>query len=104
MRRLSWALEERDVELVVSPGIIEVAGPRLSIRPVAGLSLLHLERPSASGGKMLLKAIFDRKDDIVAVHKEALNFKLESQKASASPIPFHPGAVKYFAEKGIKVN
>jgi len=38
------------------------------------------------------------------VHKEAANFKLESQKASASPIPFHPGALKYFAEKGIKVN
>jgi len=52
----------------------------------------------------IVKTIFDRKDDIVAVHKEALNFKLESQKASASPIPFHPGAVKYFAEKGIKVN
>ena len=60
LRRLSWALEERDVELVVSPGIIEVAGPRLSIRPVAGLSLLHLERPSGSGGKMLAKACFDR--------------------------------------------
>jgi uncharacterized protein len=52
----------------------------------------------------IVKAIFDRKDDIVAVHKEAANFKLENQKASASPIPFHPGAVKYFAEKGIKVN
>ena len=32
------------------------------------------------------------------------NFKLENQKAAASPIPFHPGALKYFAEKGIKVN
>jgi exopolysaccharide biosynthesis polyprenyl glycosylphosphotransferase len=60
LRRLSWALEERDVELIVSPGIIEVAGPRLSIRPVAGLSLLHLERPSASGGRLIGKAIFDR--------------------------------------------
>ena len=60
LRRLSWALEERDVELIVSPGIIEVAGPRLSIRPVAGLSLLHLERPSASGGRMLGKLMFDR--------------------------------------------
>jgi exopolysaccharide biosynthesis polyprenyl glycosylphosphotransferase len=60
LRRLSWALEERDVELIVSPGIIEVAGPRISIRPIAGLSLLHLERPSASGGRMLGKAVFDR--------------------------------------------
>jgi TRAP transporter TAXI family solute receptor len=52
----------------------------------------------------IVKAIFDRKDDIVAVHKEAANFKLENQKASASPIPFHPGALKYYAEKGVKVN
>jgi exopolysaccharide biosynthesis polyprenyl glycosylphosphotransferase len=59
LRRLAWALEERDVELVVSPGIVEVAGPRLSIRPVAGLSLLHLERPAISGGRRLLKNAFD---------------------------------------------
>src|SRR3954447_22023138 len=60
LRRLSWALEERGVELIVSPGIIEVAGPRLSIRPIAGLSLLHLERASASGGRLIGKAVFDR--------------------------------------------
>jgi TRAP transporter TAXI family solute receptor len=52
----------------------------------------------------IVKAAFDHKADLVAVHKEAENFKLENQKASATPIPFHPGAVKYFAEKGIKVN
>ncbi len=60
LRRLSWALEERGVELVVSPGIVEVAGPRLSIRPVAGLSLLHLERPTFRGARMLVKTVFDR--------------------------------------------
>src|SRR6266540_3812329 len=48
------------VDQFVSPGIVEVAGPRISIRPVAGLSLLHLERPSVSGGPHLLKSIFDR--------------------------------------------
>ena len=52
----------------------------------------------------IVKTIFDKRDDIVAVHKEAANFKLENQKATASPIPFHPGALKYFAEKGVKVN
>jgi exopolysaccharide biosynthesis polyprenyl glycosylphosphotransferase len=60
LRRLSWALEQRGIELIVSPGIIEVAGPRISVRPVAGLSLLHLERPSVSGGPHLMKACFDR--------------------------------------------
>ena len=52
----------------------------------------------------VVKAIFDHRDDVIAVHKEAVNFKLENQKASASPIPFHAGALKYFAEKGVKVN
>jgi len=52
----------------------------------------------------IVKAIFDHRDDVIAVHKEAVNFKLENQKASASPIPFHAGALKYFAEKGVKVN
>jgi TRAP transporter TAXI family solute receptor len=51
----------------------------------------------------IVKAVFEHKDDLVRVHKEAENFKLENQKASATPIPFHPGAMKYYAEKGIKV-
>lgn len=52
----------------------------------------------------IVKTIFDKRDDLIAVHKEAANFKLENQKAAATPIPFHPGALKYFAEKGVKVN
>jgi TRAP transporter TAXI family solute receptor len=52
----------------------------------------------------IVKAMFDHKADIVAVHKEAENFKLENQKKDATPVPWHPGAVKYFAEKGIKLN
>jgi TRAP transporter TAXI family solute receptor len=51
----------------------------------------------------IVKTTFEKKDELVAVHKEALNFKLENQKASASPIPFHPGAIRYYAEKGIKI-
>jgi len=60
LRRLAWQLDERDVDLILSPGIVEVAGPRLSIRPVAGLSLLHMERPATRGGRMLLKRMLDR--------------------------------------------
>ncbi len=52
----------------------------------------------------IVKTIFEKRDDLIAVHKEAANFKLENQKASATPVPFHPGALKYFAEKGVKVN
>lgn len=52
----------------------------------------------------IVKTIFEKKADLVAVHKEAENFKLENQKTSATPIPFHPGAAKYFTEKGVKLN
>jgi hypothetical protein len=51
----------------------------------------------------VVKAVFDHKQELINVHKEAENFKLENQKKEASPIPWHPGAVKYFAEKGIKI-
>src|SRR6266436_5871049 len=51
----------------------------------------------------IVKAVFDHKEDLVRVHKEAENFRLENQKKEASPIPWHPGAVKYFAVKGIKL-
>lgn len=59
LRRLGWALAERQVELVVAPGIVEVAGPRLSLRPAAGLSLLHVERPANDGAVLVLKRLFD---------------------------------------------
>ena len=52
----------------------------------------------------IVKTIFDKRQDLINVHKEAANFKLENQKAAASPIPFHPGAAKYFSEKGVKLN
>ena len=51
----------------------------------------------------IVKTIFEKREDLIAVHKEAENFKLELQKVSNTPIPFHPGALKYFAEKGVKV-
>ena len=51
----------------------------------------------------IVKAIFEKRDDLIAVHKEATNIRLENQKSAATPIPFHPGALKYFAEKGVKL-
>jgi TRAP transporter TAXI family solute receptor len=52
----------------------------------------------------IVKTFFDKRDELIRSHKEAENIKLENQKTEASPIPWHPGAVKYFAEKGIKIN
>ena len=52
----------------------------------------------------IAKTIFEKRDELIAVHKEAENFKLENQKTAATPVPFHPGAAKYYAEKGIKLD
>lgn len=60
LRRLGWSLEQRDVDLLIAPGIIEVAGPRLSLRPAAGLPLLHVERPVMSGARYAVKLLVDR--------------------------------------------
>jgi exopolysaccharide biosynthesis polyprenyl glycosylphosphotransferase len=59
LRRLAWSLEEREVDLVVAPGLFEVAGPRLSIRPTAGMPLLHVERPAMSGARRVCKRAVD---------------------------------------------
>jgi len=52
----------------------------------------------------IVKTIIERRDDLIAVHKEAANIKLENQRVSASPVPYHPGARKYLEEKGIKLD
>ena len=49
----------------------------------------------------IVKTLVEKKADIVAVHKEAESFSLDNQVQERSPIPFHPGALKYFKEKGI---
>jgi len=50
----------------------------------------------------ITKTIFEKKAELVAVHKEAQYLALENQLKGGSPIPFHPGAFMYFAEKGVK--
>lgn len=50
----------------------------------------------------IVKTLFEKKPELIAVHKMATNLQYETQ-ADGSPIPFHPGALKYFKEKGINI-
>nr|WP_231989745.1 sugar transferase [Mycobacterium sp. 852002-51057_SCH5723018] len=59
IRDLSWQLEKLAVDLVVSPGIVDVAGPRLTVRPVADLPLIHVDKPQYQGAKRFQKRAFD---------------------------------------------
>jgi len=48
------------------------------------------------------KTLFEKKDELVKVHKDAAFLDLANQTVNASPIPFHPGAIRYFKERGLK--
>jgi exopolysaccharide biosynthesis polyprenyl glycosylphosphotransferase len=60
LRRLGWALEGRDVDLVVVPRLTDVAGPRVLTRPVPGLALLHVKAPVFAGPQLAVKTAIDR--------------------------------------------
>jgi len=49
----------------------------------------------------IVKTIFDKQADLIAVHREAENFSLKAQNKANSTAPWHPGALKYFAERGV---
>jgi exopolysaccharide biosynthesis polyprenyl glycosylphosphotransferase len=59
IRRLIWELEPMGVELVVSPGVMDVARSRLAMRPIAGLPLLYIDKPQYQGAKRFQKRAFD---------------------------------------------
>ncbi|WP_233491086.1 sugar transferase [Blastococcus sp. TBT05-19] len=60
LRRLGWELEKTRAELLLAPAVTEIVGPRVRIRPVCGLPLLHMERPELKGVRRLTKVAFDR--------------------------------------------
>ncbi|MDR0837598.1 MAG: sugar transferase [Propionibacteriaceae bacterium] len=59
IQELSWHLRPGVEHLVLSPDLVDVAGPRVATRPVAGLSLIHVETPKFSSSTLLVKRSFD---------------------------------------------
>jgi exopolysaccharide biosynthesis polyprenyl glycosylphosphotransferase len=60
LRGLAWELEKTGTDLCVSPALLDVAGPRTTIRPTAGLTLLHVDHPQLGGVRLVMKGLFDR--------------------------------------------
>jgi exopolysaccharide biosynthesis polyprenyl glycosylphosphotransferase len=59
IRQLSWSLEPGRQHLVLAPSLTDVGGPRIHMRPVAGLPLIHVETPRYEGLKRFSKRAFD---------------------------------------------
>ena len=73
------------------------------VAAVANILVVNANMPDAEAYK-IVKAVFDNKIDLVRTHQEYINVNLESQKVKSTPLEFHPGALKYYKEKNIKVN
>jgi exopolysaccharide biosynthesis polyprenyl glycosylphosphotransferase len=67
LRRLAWQLERDDVDLIVASSLVDVAGARTTIRPVDGLPMLHVEHPTLSGARRVVKAAFDRAGAVLLI-------------------------------------
>jgi TRAP transporter TAXI family solute receptor len=52
----------------------------------------------------IVKTILEKQDELKLVHKAAGEIQAKNQKSASTPVPFHPGALKYFKEKGISVD
>lgn len=59
LRQIGWELEGRNVDLVVVPSLIDVAGPRVHMRHLAGLPLVHIEEPGVRRAGGMAKRAFD---------------------------------------------
>jgi exopolysaccharide biosynthesis polyprenyl glycosylphosphotransferase len=60
LQQLAWDLEGDRTDLVVDPGLMEIAGPRLHVANVDGLPLLRLTHPTFAGVPKVLKGAIDR--------------------------------------------
>ncbi|MDX6198283.1 MAG: hypothetical protein QOJ79_1434 [Actinomycetota bacterium] len=67
LRQLTYELEGSGIDVLLAPALTNVAGTRISIRPVAGVPLLHVDEPELSGGRKIVKAVFDRSVALIAL-------------------------------------
>jgi exopolysaccharide biosynthesis polyprenyl glycosylphosphotransferase len=91
LKRLGWELEGAGVDLVVAPALTDVAGPRVHVRPVSGLSLLYVEQPEFSGPSWAIKEVFDRLlafVSLVALLPVMLMIALLVKTTTAGPVIF----------------
>ncbi|WP_431711829.1 sugar transferase [Glutamicibacter uratoxydans] len=59
LKDLSWRLEQTKTNVIVVSSLTNVAGPRISVRPVEGLPLMHVDIPNFSGGHHVVKRVID---------------------------------------------
>lgn len=59
VRELCWLLESSETQVIMVSSLTNVAGPRIRMRPVDGLPMMHVDLPSFSGAGFALKRMMD---------------------------------------------
>ena len=67
---------------------------------VANLMVVHQDF-SADLAYQITKLLFEKRAELAVVHKEAANITTIGL-AGRSPVPFHPGAIRYYRERGLE--
>jgi exopolysaccharide biosynthesis polyprenyl glycosylphosphotransferase len=91
IRELSWSLEPGRQHLVLAPSLTDVGGPRIHMRPVAGLPLIHVETPRYEGMKRFSKRAFDLVSSVLLIgflSPVLLAVALSVKLSSAGPVLF----------------
>lgn len=102
LRRLAWQLEGTGIDLVVAPQLTDIAGPRVHIRPVEGLPLLHVEEPTISGLGWVIKNLLDRVASafgLLVLTPVLLAVAIAIKVSDPGPIFFRQGRVGRDGEK-----
>lgn len=60
LKDLIWDLQERGVDLMVSPNVMDVSRPRIELRAVGGMPFIHMDQPQFAGATRWAKTAFDR--------------------------------------------
>lgn len=88
-------------KLTIAKGTYPGLDENADVVGVANLLVVN-EKFDASLAYDILKMMVDKQSDLALIHPEAKNFGLP-QATVGSPVPFHPGAIKFYSEKGITV-
>jgi exopolysaccharide biosynthesis polyprenyl glycosylphosphotransferase len=95
LRRLAWRLDLLRVDLIVVPGLTDIAGPRLKVRPIDDVPLFHIARPGHDGGPSRYgKRVFD-----LAFASVALVFLIPVFTAIALAIKLDDGGPVFFRQQ-----
>lgn len=98
-RRLAWRLEEHNIQMIVVPTLTDIGSQRLAVRPLAGLSLVDVDRPRAIQAGRWVKRCFD-----IAVTSALLVVALPVLLLTAIAIKIEDGGPILFRQRRVGLN